>query len=53
MQSLTLKDDESDVEDYDEQHMFDKTRAIEITPKAAAPIAASSTTEQTAPQATT
>ena len=52
MLSLTLKDSESDVEDYDDQHMFDKTRAIEIAPRAAAPTLPLSTPEQTAPQAT-
>lgn len=37
MQSLTTQDDDSDIEDYSEQHIFDKTRAIVMPTQAAVP----------------
>jgi len=40
MQTSTIQDDESDVEDYDEQHMFDKTRAAVMQVQTAAAAAA-------------
>ena len=51
MQSLTIQDDDSDVDDYDEQHMFDKTRAITIQPQVTTSI--SSPVPVTAPAPTT
>lgn len=47
MQTSTTQDDDSDVEDYDEQHMFDKTRAAVIQVQAAAVAAAAPATAPT------
>ena len=52
MQSLAIKDEDSDVDDYDDQHMFDKTRELQSALAAtapAAPAAAAPTATITAP----